>query len=157
MIFFVTLFIIFSFVCGNEFESRNSTVSATSVSRSTVHSRMQGWVDDKVPYSQTAYYEGYRTDCSGYVSMGWETGTSYTTSTLYPNVCTKITQSELNQGDAMLKVGTHVIMFDKWVNSDAFYAYQEQQTGTVAMYYETSYSKLIGEGYFACKYKYIID
>jgi hypothetical protein len=39
------------------------------VSRSTMASRMQSWVDAKVPYSQTSYYQGYRQDCSGYVAM----------------------------------------------------------------------------------------
>ncbi len=43
-------------------EQFNTTLSIT---RSTVHTRMQKWVDQKVPYSQQAYFEGYRTDCSG--------------------------------------------------------------------------------------------
>lgn len=43
-------------------EDLNTTLS---ISRSTVHSRMQQWVDEKVPYSQQAYHDGYRTDCSG--------------------------------------------------------------------------------------------
>jgi len=29
------------------------------------------WLNPPVPYSQTAYHNGYRTDCSGYVSMAW--------------------------------------------------------------------------------------
>jgi hypothetical protein len=44
---------------------RDDLNSSLSISRSTVHSRMQKWVDLKIPYSQQAYYEGYRTDCSG--------------------------------------------------------------------------------------------
>ena len=51
----------------------------------------------------------------------------------------------------------HVIMFDKWTDSDHdyFMAYQEQQTGTTAMYYKTQLSKLYNEGYFACRYNNI--
>jgi hypothetical protein len=29
------------------------------------------WLNPAVPYSQSAYHNGYRTDCSGYVSMAW--------------------------------------------------------------------------------------
>lgn len=48
-------------------------------------------------------------------------------------------------------------MFDKWTDSnhDYFMAYQEQQTGTTAMYYKTQLSKLYNEGYFACRYNNI--
>jgi hypothetical protein len=151
--FFLLLGLCFTVVIAAEFNETIST--STGISRSTVHSRMQTWVDAAVPYSQSAYYEGYRTDCSGYVSMGWQLGSSQTTSTLYPSYCSKITQSDLAMGDAMLLVGTHVIMFDKWINSDSFYAYQEPSTGKTAQYYTTSYNKLVGEGYFACRYKSI--
>ncbi len=53
----------------------------------------------------------------------------------------------------LLSTAHHVIMFDKWIDSDAYWAYQEQQTGTVAMYYKSSWSKVTGEGYFGCRYK----
>ena len=29
------------------------------------------WLNPAVPYSQSAYHNGYRTDRSGYVSMAW--------------------------------------------------------------------------------------
>ncbi len=54
-------------------------------------------------------------------------------------------------------IAHHVVMFDKWIDSDAYYAYQEQQTGTVAMYYKSSWSKVTGEGYYGCRYYYITD
>ncbi len=44
----------------------------------------QTWLNPSIPYSQSDYYAGYRTDCSGYVSMAWQLGTSATTWTL-PN------------------------------------------------------------------------
>ena len=103
----------------------NSTLFNTTltISKSTVHDRMQHWVDAAVPYrlftrfflflltsiyqnkigltfSQSAYYEGYRTDCSGYVSMGWQLSTSYWTGSL-TEVCHKIT-SGIAMGDAIL-------------------------------------------------------
>jgi hypothetical protein len=39
------------------------------ITRAQILARAQTWVDAKVPYSQSAYRDGYRTDCSGYVSM----------------------------------------------------------------------------------------
>ena len=76
---------------------------------------------------------------------------------MYPTYCEKIGQADLKMGDALLSTGHHVIMFDKWTGSDSFYAFQEQGTGKTAMYYSTSYSKLVAEGYFACRYKNIVD
>lgn len=80
-------------------EEANVTL-ATSISRSTVHNRMQTWVDQKVPYSQQAYHEGYRTDCSGYVSYGWNSGTPGAVTSSMP--CNKISKSDMKMGDAVL-------------------------------------------------------
>src|SRR5690606_23557723 len=33
--------------------------------------RAAKWIRDPVPYSQTAYEDGHRTDCSGFVAMAW--------------------------------------------------------------------------------------
>lgn len=48
-----------------------STDSLKCQDRKTVATRAQKWIDDKVSYSQTTTHEGYRMDCSGYVSMSW--------------------------------------------------------------------------------------
>ena len=67
------------------------------VTRSEAIDRAQAWVDAKVPYSQTSYYQGYRQDCSGYVSMAWELSQSYVTQD-FPSFCTKISKSDLKKG-----------------------------------------------------------
>lgn len=41
------------------------------IARTTIISRGQDWVDKHVPYSQSGTHDGYRTDCSGFVSMCW--------------------------------------------------------------------------------------
>lgn len=46
-------------------------VSQVCVSRSDALAKAMEWVRDKVLYSQTAYHEGYRTDCSGFASCAW--------------------------------------------------------------------------------------
>jgi len=43
----------------------------TCIGRSTIVARGQDWVDKHVPYNQGATHDGYRTDCSGFVSMAW--------------------------------------------------------------------------------------
>lgn len=50
--------------------------SSTGISRDEVISRAQDWVNRRIPYSQTQYTDGYRQDCSGYVSMAWKSSTS---------------------------------------------------------------------------------
>ena len=51
-------------------------VSASSITRDQIMQRAQVWVDEKVPYSQSATTNGYRQDCSGYVSYCWASSTS---------------------------------------------------------------------------------
>src|SRR4051794_18585940 len=57
--------------------SRSTILAGASGGRRTAIERGFGWLDAHVPYSQSAYRAGYRTDCSGFVSMCWQLGTSY--------------------------------------------------------------------------------
>jgi len=49
----------------------DNSIVLQCVARSTMISRGQDWVNKHVPYSQEKTYDGYRTDCSGFVSMCW--------------------------------------------------------------------------------------
>jgi hypothetical protein len=97
--------------------------AATTISRSTVMTRSQSWIDARVPYSQTSYYTNqygtYRQDCSGYVSMSWALATSLTTASL-PDVMTQISRSSLKAGDALWRrdasVG-HIALFVRWADA----------------------------------------
>lgn len=108
------------------------TSSAFAITRDTVLSRAQRRIDAPVPYSQSKYYAGYRTDCSGYVSMCWQTGTSWNTRTFH-NVTHRISVADLKPGDALLKKGYHIRLFYGWVD-DAHTEYIAYETayGTVA-------------------------
>src|SRR4051812_33452029 len=91
------------------------------ITRSEVLARAQYWVDKHVPYSQSVYApdpqgRGYRSDCSGYVSMAWHLGTSLVTQTL-PQVSTQISYDDLLPGDALDREDEHVVLFDHWVDS----------------------------------------
>jgi len=103
--------------------------SALAISRDAVLARAQSWVDSPVKYSQKKHHLGYRTDCSGYVSMCWKTGTSWSTSSFHA-VTYKIKTSQLKPGDAMLKKGYHIRLFYGWVD-DAHTQYVAYEANTM--------------------------
>ncbi len=88
---------------------------AFAITRATVLDRAQRRIDRPVGYSQSKYYAGYRTDCSGYVSMCWATGSSYNTRTFY-QVTHRISVADLRPGDALLKKGYHIRLFYGWLD-----------------------------------------
>jgi hypothetical protein len=101
------------------------------VERATMIARAQAWVDAKVPYNQGADYQGYREDCSGYVSMAWQlAGPGLTTETL-DTVSHAITKAELAPGDVLLCKSEHVVLFGGWVSSaqTQFVAFEETRPG----------------------------
>ena len=92
------------------------------------------WLYSPVPYSEQAYwYDGYRTDCSGYVSMAWQLGTSETTWTL-PQYSHQISQWELQRGDILLNIDEHVLIFDSWTDSSQTYYWAYEQSPPAAAY-----------------------
>ena len=107
---------------------------AKKVSRELVITRSKRWVRHKVPYSQSRYHAGYRQDCSGFVSMAWKTGHSYTTRTI-KRVSHRINYRKAKPGDAVLRPGRHVAIFGGWHNKSrrTYYAYEESTYGRPAM------------------------
>jgi hypothetical protein len=87
---------------------------ASALTRQQVLSRANVWVAQRVGYSQHSYFRGYRRDCSGFVSMAWRLGTSYSTRTISARA-RRIPISSLKPGDAVLKRG-HVSLFGGWKN-----------------------------------------
>ena len=92
------------------------------VTRTEALTRAERWVDNPVPYSMTAYKDGYRTDCSGFISMAWNADMSYTTQTL-DSAATTIGKDQLKPGDALLwkndtgdRIG-HVRLFVSWADA----------------------------------------
>jgi hypothetical protein len=97
--------------------SRRIASRSQCVARSTMISRGQVWVDNHVPYNQGGTYQGYREDCSGYVSMCWELSKpGYTTFTL-PQVSHEISKGDLQSGDVLLDTSEHVVLFRGWADS----------------------------------------
>ncbi|MGW0394039.1 peptidoglycan-binding protein [Streptomyces sp. NPDC003042] len=103
--------------------------------RTTIINRAKLWLDAKVPYSMSAYWtDGYRQDCSGYVSMAWNLGTNEWTGSL-ATFATRITKEELLPGDMLLfhnpadpNKGSHVTLFGGWVDGRRTHYIAYEQT-----------------------------
>ena len=138
-------------------ESCDYKLSASSITRDQIMQRAQVWVDEKIPYSQTATTNGYRQDCSGYVSYAWASSTSgggHWTGNMQ-EICSKITKTDMKKGDAILKPDSHVLLFGGWIDSDAFYEYAEHQPGDVCRKSTGSYNYFVANGYFPCRYNLV--
>ncbi|MEU8776739.1 VCBS repeat-containing protein [Streptomyces sp. NPDC048606] len=98
------------------------SAAATKITRSRVIARAKSWVGIGLDYSGGGRYGGYRTDCSGFVSMAWDLDDSLTTDAFEPRgTVHSIAKSELKAGDALLDndagVNGHVVLFEKWADS----------------------------------------
>ncbi|MFD3520594.1 peptidoglycan-binding protein [Streptomyces sp. NPDC058653] len=110
-------------------------------SRADIINRAKVWVEAKVPYSMTKYWsDGYRQDCSGYVSMAWNLDGNEWTGSL-SRFGTRIEREELQPGDILLfhnpsdpTKGSHVTIFGGWTDyTHAHYlAYEQTKPSTRA-------------------------
>lgn len=95
----------------------------TAITRTEIINRAKTWVAAKVPYSMSAYWsDGYRQDCSGYVSMAWQLPGNEWTGSL-AQYAEKISKEELQPGDILLfrnasdpENGSHVTIFGGWTD-----------------------------------------
>jgi hypothetical protein len=124
-------------------------LSAHAITRTTIIRRARVWASVKVPYSQTRYATeagsaintvtpvartlGYRTDCSGFVSMSLglktKSGAPLSLDTAgLPTRLVKISKSKLTKGDVILRpknlrIGGkqvaygHAVVFSSWADS----------------------------------------
>lgn len=114
---------------------------AVSVSRQEMINRAKSWLTASnggpVPYNQNLYWgaEGYRQDCSGYVSMAARIGApgQRTVELAKAPFSTGIAMNDLRWGDIVVDpVGDgntrHVVIFDKWADpyKTAYHAYEQR-------------------------------
>lgn len=91
--------------------------------RADIINRAKKWVTAQVPYSMDKYWsDGYRQDCSGYVSMAWNLAGNEWTGSL-ATYGTRIAREELQPGDILLfhnpadpTKGSHVTIFGGWTD-----------------------------------------
>ncbi|MEU9581374.1 peptidoglycan-binding protein [Streptomyces chilikensis] len=97
--------------------------SLRAVSRSEIIERARNWTDAGVPYDMTRNWsDGYRQDCSGFVSMAWNLPGSAWTGNL-DDYAERIGKDELRHGDILLlhdpadpQDGSHVVIFGGWTD-----------------------------------------
>jgi len=132
-----------------EVEAEAESPVVGCVGRSTMISRAQDWVTHHVPYNQGGSYGGYRTDCSGYVSMAWEAAKpGYTTQTL-PHISHPISKASLQPGDVLLCTSEHVVIFGGWSGGQThFVAYEETRPGEGTVKRVTPYPYWYNTGCF---------
>ncbi|MYS93018.1 MULTISPECIES: peptidoglycan-binding protein [Streptomyces] len=107
----------------------------TAITRTEIINRAKTWVAAKVPYSMNAYWsDGYRQDCSGYVSMAWKLPGNEWTGNL-AQYGERISKEELQPGDILLfhnrsdpESGSHVVIFGGWTNAAHTYYTAYEQT-----------------------------
>ncbi|MFI9805994.1 peptidoglycan-binding protein [Streptomyces sp. NPDC052301] len=122
------------------------TVPTPATTRDQIISRAKTWVAAQVPYSMTSYWsDGYRQDCSGYVSMAWGLPTNEWTGSL-DQFGVKITKDDLQSGDILLyhnpdnpEAGSHVVIFGGWTDSDHTHYTVYEQTPPHARSQTTPY------------------
>ncbi|MEV3861340.1 peptidoglycan-binding protein [Streptomyces sp. NPDC050095] len=117
--------------------SQQSAVRTTT--RAAIINRAKIWVAAKVPYDMDKYWkDGYRQDCSGFVSMAWDLPGNEWTGSL-ATYGTRITKAQLQPGDILLfhnpadpEKGSHVTIFGGWTDYTRTYyiAYEQTRPGT---------------------------
>ncbi|MFF9396269.1 peptidoglycan-binding protein [Streptomyces griseoluteus] len=110
-----------------------------ATTRTAIINRAKQWVTAQVPYSMTKFWsDGYRQDCSGYVSMAWGLLSNEWTGSL-AQFAAKITKEELQPGDILLfhntadpQGGSHVVIFGGWTDytHTAYTAYEQTSPHT---------------------------
>ncbi|MFE2494916.1 peptidoglycan-binding protein [Streptomyces scopuliridis] len=105
-----------------------------ATTRADIINRAKRWVQAQVPYSMEKYWsDGYRQDCSGYVSMAWNLSDNEWTGSL-ADFGVRISQDELEPGDMLLfhnpadpNKGSHVTLFGGWTDyTHSYYVAYEQ-------------------------------
>jgi hypothetical protein len=140
-----------------------------SITRNEViHRAATVWPLNQVPYSESKYRNGWRTDCSGYVSMCLDLSKPglNTVSLVKDGYIYEITRDELRPGDMVGHCGPgtagklgHVVLFDRWEQAHVTYWAYELHGGTeLGPEHSLIHYPYHGlEGYLAYRYKEIVD
>ncbi|GHB70936.1 hypothetical protein GCM10010306_075700 [Streptomyces umbrinus] len=136
-------------------------VKAPPTTRAEIINRAKEWVAAEVPYSMSAYWsDGYRQDCSGFVSMAWNLGGNEWTGSL-DKFGVRIPREQLEPGDILLfhnpadpEKGSHVVIFGGWTDytQDYYIAYEEARPRARKQATPYAYWKY-SDRYLAYRYK----
>ncbi|MGW7452545.1 hypothetical protein [Streptomyces sp. NPDC054787] len=137
--------------------------AAPRITRAQVLARAKTWLTANngrpVPYSQKKHWkDGYRQDCSGYVSMalGLSKPGPNTVSLKNDGFTRRIAMKDLAPGDLVIKANSnnpdnrHVVIFDGWANqARTAYKSYEQAGGVGTRWKQHSYGVNGRDGYHA--------
>ena len=126
---------------------------AAAVGRGTIIDRGVWWLAAGVTYDRNKYKDGYRRDCSGFVSMTWEYTSNPSTAYFPPFVTNKYAVElasidDLAPGDALNKTYRnpygHVMLFAGWASADhqQLYLMHHYSTGKPVALIQVSRSSL---------------
>ena len=135
--------------------SRSAILGAASGERREILERGFTWFDDKVSYSQSRSHGGFRTDCSGFVSMAWQLSQSFTTASFANGTAENSKLSgyaSLRPGDALVRrsgKSGHIVLFLGWDDDDQSSACVLEQASTALdmQFRPRSASSLRSSGY----------
>ncbi|MER7568609.1 peptidoglycan-binding protein [Streptomyces sp. NPDC097941] len=140
---------------------RPAAVKAPTTTRADIIRRAKSWVAARVPYSMSAYWsDGYRQDCSGFVSMAWNlSGNEWTGSLGQYGI--RIAKDDLQPGDILLfhnpdnpEQGSHVVIFGGWTDYTRTYYLAYEETRPYARGQATPYAYWSNsDRYVAYRYK----
>ncbi|MFF3836213.1 peptidoglycan-binding protein [Streptomyces sp. NPDC001930] len=145
--------------------SQISTGTLRKTTRAEIINRAKLWVSAQVPYSMEKYWsDGYRQDCSGYISMAWNLRNNEWTGSL-DRFADRIDRTELQPGDILLfhnpanpTRGSHVTIFGGWTDytHTSYVAYEQtkprtRKQATPMAYWENS------NRYVAYRYKGVVS
>ncbi|MHA5053401.1 NlpC/P60 family protein [Streptomyces sp. SD15] len=110
-------------------------VKVPMTTRAEIINRAKKGVAAQVPYSRYAHWpDGYRKDCSGYVSMAWNLPGNEWTGSL-GTFGVRISRDRLQPGDILLfrnmadpEKGSHVVLFGGWTDYTHTYDIAYEQT-----------------------------
>ncbi|MCP9987944.1 peptidoglycan-binding protein [Streptomyces sudanensis] len=118
----------------------SAVTALPAITRAAIIERAERWVAQKVPYAMDRYWtDGYRQDCSGYVSMAWNLPTNEWTGSLH-RYGTRIAWADLQPGDILLfhnsaapAQGSHVTIFGGWTDHRRthYLAYEQTKPHTL--------------------------
>ncbi|WP_377272519.1 peptidoglycan-binding protein [Peterkaempfera sp. SMS 1(5)a] len=138
---------------GRHAKARHTAI-ALDLTRAEIVARAARWVDSRIPYSRSRFHDGYRTDCSGFVSMAWGLADNAWTGNL-ADFAVPISKDDLAEGDILLfhnpaapARGSHVVLFDHWANRShtAYVGYEQSPPHTLR--------RTIPYGYFTHRSQY---
>lgn len=145
--------------------SQITTQSLRKTTRAEIINRAKRWVSAQVPYSMERYWsDGYRQDCSGYISMAWNLRGNEWTGSL-DRFGEKIALSELQAGDILLfhnpaspTKGSHVTIFGGWTDytHTSYIAYEQTKPRTRRQATPLSYWTN-SDRYVAYRYKGVVS